>query len=369
MNTFEKVHQREKGTQPEEQLAINSMKKFIGQQTTMHAEKYNRAREQVIEKTSFTLDDDMAFDLLLDKILDNEGLTYRNARGIVPEADPPSEIPGLSKLEDEIAQTHLIILKQIIGHYLANQEEYNLSNDFVQDLHNEQDRIKKIESTGIMELEPGDKRIKNATDNYASFKTVEEQFGGSFFHVFGPGSALGMSIDRIDCRLYMCPKAEKVGDLCKAIMNAHLDRNPLGLYYYKFATRGNRNDRIVYYTNYDKISEDLEIFNEIASKQPELFEGMGKNPFWGNIEGAPKGVYFGEEVQGPLSDKESYGSLRARIFDQTFKEWFDKELDHQPMSKTGYLQSFYKAFGENLYKNGINPDNLSVNLTGNEQTK
>ena len=117
----------------------------------------------------------------------------------------------------------------------------------------------------------------------------------------------------VDARLYLSPKIQNLVPLMYDLVNEY-DKNDMK-YYFKFSNNGYRNDRLVIYTDYQNIQNNLDVLSAVQQNNPALFEGMGKNPFWGNIKDAPEGVYFGEEPRS----HESYGSVRGAIFDRAYE--------------------------------------------------
>lgn len=133
-------------------------------------------------------------------------------------------------------------------------------------------------------------------------------------------------------RLYMCPRTDTMTKLIDEFRHKCARKDVR--YSFKYSSDPYRNDRIVIYTNYNRINDHLDVLKEIKQEHPELFRDMDdtrKNPFWGKIDGAPEGVYFGEEPPEEINtDKQgktehrpwtSYSSLRAEIFEKADQRW------------------------------------------------
>lgn len=187
--------------------------------------------------------------------------------------------------------------------------------------------------------------------------TMEYQEGGIFLHCRDVNSAI-FGDEETELRLYMHPKPDKMIDLVAAFKKKCDDQDQR--YYFKIS-RQPRADGFIIYTNYEQVDKKLDILSQIQKERPDLFEGMDdgyKNPFWGEIDGAPKGVYFGEEpARYPrafeptaadlgmdnddygYSSKDvpyfmgySYSGLRSDVFDIAFEKWM-KEVYHEEKTK------------------------------------
>lgn len=225
--------------------------------------------------------------------------------------------------------------------------------------------------------------------------TMNDQF--YFIHCKDPRSAVyGLYRDgeKIDCRLYMCPQGDRQMELVDTFKQKCREKDRT--FYFKFADECSFNDRFIIYTSYNDVDNYLGILNEISQEKPELFENMGKNPLWGRIDGAPKGVYFGEEPDQHARHYEkenesvfqkSYSSLRYDIFDIAFEKWtkevFGEKSDSEYAEDTGrhfldfneknpttkmfsspleitdeQAKRFMEIFREELEINDIDPDNF-----------
>lgn len=192
---------------------------------------------------------------------------------------------------------------------------------------------------------------------------------GGFFHVYSP---FYNNTDKVECRFYLSPK--NVNSMVKALVGAHYGANSPKFYmkYYDVA----RNDRLVIYTDYAHAEKELEILKNLQEKQPDLFENMGKNPFWGTISGAPEGVYFGEEPSF-----NSYGGVRGDSFDDAFERWLsaygmeseteDPENQYRHIHRINFsspdeisdamVYHFVDFFKQELMERGIDPNNPCFN--------
>ena len=328
-------------------------------------------RERIIAKTSYSLDMGTAKELLFKMAKTQDHDMYDIAKEIIPEKESNPRIDGYDEFGAKIFKTNIRNMENFFHYYLQNRNKLGIPPEMASQMRSELDDISSIKRNGLLEMDKLS-QIETASDKRST--TVFTQ-GDYFTHVKGISEVVpGAGIGEVECRLYLCPRSDKVIELSKAIINENLDDNPIRPYYFKFAHSGERNDRIVYYTNFERIPKDLEIFNKISKEQPELFRGMGKNPFWGDIEGAPKGVYFGEEpnqekIPYEYEGGRSYGSIRAAAFEQAYQKWcslsttskrFSTIESSSNISDTD-TEDFYELFGEELEYFGVNPNNPCSN--------
>ena len=192
--------------------------------------------------------------------------------------------------------------------------------------------------------------------------TMEYQVGGLFLHCRDIKTAL-LGGDKVELRLYMHPKLDRMMELVDLFKNKCDER---GQRYYFKISQDARSDGFIIYTNYKHVNKQLDVLKEISDERPDLFEGMDsrtKNPFWGEIDGAPKGVFFGEEPARyprafeptaaelgmtrengyeyssddvPFFEGYSYSGLRAEVFEIAFKKWM-KEVYHETKKDYEYF--------------------------------
>jgi len=196
-------------------------------------------------------------------------------------------------------------------------------------------------------------------------KTLDEAMG--FIHCINPnkrGNFGGQ--DEIDCRFYLCPEPDNL----VPIMNAFVQKSDEAdsPYYFKFSTNPNRNDKLVIYSSDEMAEKHLAILERIQDEHPEWFEGSGKNPLWGVIEGV-KGIYYGAEPQA--SGKDSYGGKRAKIFSDALSEWrqefgivataknYEELIKNENISDK-QVQRFKVLFADACRKEGIAPQSFAT---------
>lgn len=217
-----------------------------------------------------------------------------------------------------------------------------------------------------------DGRVPEFCDWYS---TIQRQGMSPFLHCYDPKTAIDMA-GHTDCRLYMCPQGDRMMDLIGEFKKRCEERGQR--FYFKFSEDCDQNDRFIIYTSYEDLDRYIDILNGIGKDEPELFEKMGKHMFWGEIDGAPKGVYFGEEPsqhtrkyeyeEDMWPDKKSYSSVRYEVFDRAFREWMDETFGKEE-GKDKYFSSpqeitddqarkFMEIFRRKLDANDIDPDNF-----------
>lgn len=196
-------------------------------------------------------------------------------------------------------------------------------------------------------------------------KTLDEAMG--FIHCINPNKRDNFGgQDKVDCRFYLCPKPDNL----VPIMNAFVQKSDEAdlPYYFKFSTNPNRNDKLVIYSSDEMAEKHLATLEKIQDEHPEWFEGSGKNPLWGVIEGA-KGIYYGAEPQA--SGKDSYGGRRAKIFSDALSEWRQEfgvvvtaknyeELIKSENISDEQVQRFKVLFANACRKEGITPQNFAT---------
>lgn len=93
-------------------------------------------------------------------------------------------------------------------------------------------------------------------------------------------------------RLYLCPEFDKLPEILPKLLEKYQEKD-LRLVT-KVSKTAERNDRLVIYCDKESISSQLEALTELKDENPELFQNLGKNRLWGEIEGI-EGIYFGQE--------------------------------------------------------------------------
>lgn len=208
------------------------------------------------------------------------------------------------------------------------------------------------------------------SNEYKSIKPhyIHRQDGEmSFIHCKNPSKeGLYGGEDNATCRLYLCPKPENLVPIMEAFVN---ESEAADLpYYFKFSTEPKRNDKLVIYCGEETAEKHLATLEKMNKEHPEWFEGSGKNPLWGDIEGLD-GVYYGAE---PLeTGKESYGTKRAEIFYNALQKW-RQEFGMDDWRASNYrdliksenisdvqVKRFKKLFAEACRAKGIEPKNFA----------
>lgn len=198
------------------------------------------------------------------------------------------------------------------------------------------DKVNYLESQDVWRLGTAEDILQNETyqNNIAlSYAPVLDMIqNNDFVHLVNCVNSEGlMKHDKVEARLYLSPTVENIVPLVQEIIQKHEAEDMR--YYLKFAKKGDVKGRIVLYTNYKNIEKNLELLHNIQGEHPELFTEMGKNPLWGTIDGAPEGVYFGEQPTG----QQSYDRVRSQVFDRAYAKWkedcglgeIDKAQEHQ----------------------------------------
>lgn len=141
----------------------------------------------------------------------------------------------------------------------------------------------------------------------------------------------------INCRLYLNTTPDnscKIGEyLLEECYNRHLR------VYFKFDTSGKRNDSMLVYTNYQKVSKFVEILEQIKQQHPELFVGATKS---GVLTAQVNDfISYGEE---PEYKHSSFNAERAAAID----EFTNREIARARMGIGNYLGTFTTRYGEIL---------------------
>lgn len=110
------------------------------------------------------------------------------------------------------------------------------------------------------------------------------------------------------CRFYICPELESIPEIIPKLVEKYQARD-LRLTA-KFANTNKRNDRMIIYSDQKSASSQLEAIEELKAENPELFQNLGKNRLWGEIEEV-EGIYYGQE--NPYNIAFSYSEDRAVI--------------------------------------------------------
>lgn len=212
-------------------------------------------------------------------------------------------------------------------------------------------------------------------------ETMKKQEGGGFMHCWDFDTAINRKMGNFDetygditARLYMCPRTDCLTDFMDEFKN-RCDEKELR-YYFKYINYPSiRADRFLIYTNNNLINEHLEVLREMQKERPELFKDMddgSRNPFWGTIDGAPEGVYFGEEPRHYPRDFEptnrelygektpkgedldatpafrgySYSGLRSDVFDIAFEKWAKEVYGEE---KTGEIKNINEVIKNEVH--------------------
>lgn len=141
----------------------------------------------------------------------------------------------------------------------------------------------------------------------------------------------------INCRLYLNTTPDnscKIGEyLLEECYNRHLR------VYFKFDTAGTRNDSMLIYTNYQKVSEFVEILEQIKQQHPELFVGATKS---GVLTAQVNDfISYGEE---PEYKHSSFNAERAAAIDEFTKN----EIARARIGIGYYSGNFTTRYGDVL---------------------
>ena len=335
-----------------------------------HTEKFEKgiSREQMKEKVHFNWDTDTARDFLfrLDKqpmftpsrsSIITPYCSYAASLKVLPENGEQMEIPDLKNWTTQAFAYQIGKVKEDINEILATGE-----------LNSEE----KKEPVRIMNLiwsceknetfQAGDFSKIQQTPEYQELKSMGlECMRDDREFIYCRNLPIP---DKEGCRLYMCPRTDQMlGLMTQIIMKCSHDHRP---YDFKFSKTGKRNDRIVFYTTYKTIGDDINLLSSIQQEHPEFFEDMGKNPFWGEIDGAPKGVYFGESY---IDRTHSYSSIRGEALDIAYILWGKKNA-LRPVSNFAskeditddLIDDLTALFIDQLKERSIDPKHICFNL-------
>lgn len=123
---------------------------------------------------------------------------------------------------------------------------------------------------------------------YCSNKTF------TYVHFFGshePKSSHEI-VDELYGRFYLCPEFDQLTAILPKLVAKYQEKD-LRLIA-KFSKTAERNDRMVLYCDKDSAAGQLAALQELKEENPELFQNLGRNRLWGEIEGVD-GIYFGQE--------------------------------------------------------------------------
>ncbi len=273
----------------------------------------------------------------------------------VDEKERNQETPGWKELTKGFLEKSLTKTENWM-----TQHYDNLSEKHQQRATNFFENLKTLRSQAVWRDGDVTDIDRNLKYNALQWCPVKCQ-GDLFVHCRNYTNTEKVAVDKVEARLYMSPSLKNLVPLVDQIMQKYDEQDKRC--YIKFATKGGRNDKLVLFTNYQSIDSDLKMLQEIQDEHPELFEEMGKNPLWGEMKGAPKGVYFGEEPKA--TGKFSYGTLRGQVFDRAYQRWkqaygFDRDgKEHERQMVTSpFLPSpamlvFRSMVGEEAQKAGI----------------
>ncbi len=279
------------------------------------------SRESMMERVSLGWNADTVRDLLFKVDQTNiQGFNkgdevYDVTREILPNNGEKMEIVGR---DEWTAGFYRHLIRGSKEYLNKSVQSGKLSEKYQSMYKNTINLINRSEQDGFFEINSFNKILKSS--RYQELNKVVDLLtdqAGKFTHCRNrtrTGDIL--SSEDIECRLYMCPRTDKMLGLMRAVV-AKCDKANRP-FYFKFANDGRRNDRFIYYTTYARLADDIKMFSSIEQEHPAYFEGTGKNPFWGMIKDGPKGVYFGEEVKG---GGKSYSELRSEAFGNAFTQW------------------------------------------------
>ena len=161
----------------------------------------------------------------------------------------------------------------------------------------------------------------------------------------------------LECRFYISPKMENLGELVKEIINRHLNK---GLpCYLKINTDSTKNDRIVFYSSLQNANDHLEIFKEIKQERKELFAESNKNPMWGKIREV-EDIYFGMEPY--VRYQSSYGVNRINLLESTLINYqhLYGEIDPENISDE-QAKIYYDMLRKYSLLHNVDPNNFALN--------
>ncbi|MBO7657538.1 hypothetical protein J6S55_02775 [Candidatus Saccharibacteria bacterium] len=316
---------------------------------------------------------------------------YRASVSFLGETDEPKYVPGIVEWTEKTYKQDLLTYRRnfarwISEHKITDKEQIDniersidnidnyLANPTIKPSYRETDFPKALIVQGSATSFENNRGAMYCYDLDTACHDVKEVYG------------------KITARLYMCPRTDNMIELIDEFKDK-CDNKGIR-YEFKYNSDPRRNDRFIVYTNYDKINDHIDVLKEIKKERPELFEDMDdtrKNPFWGKIDGAPEGVYFGEEPPELVTIDEdghekkrrpftSYSQVRADAFILADKQWgvevYGEDKDNigalfiTPSSKHFGSPSdiswkdaehLEQIFREKLRKDGVDPENLCFN--------
>ena len=317
---------------------------------------------------------------------------YRASVSFLGETDEPKYVPGIVDWTEKTYKRDLLCYRRNIAKWINEMAvDKELLDDFKEIIDNIDNYLAdpNIEPSyrehkfyRTLTVQGSADRFKNNRDAMYCYDLNTACHHDNIERFYG----------KITARLYMCPRTDNMIELIDEFKYRCEDKNIR--YHFKYTSDPRRNDRFIIYTNYDKINDHLDVLKEIKKERPELFKDMNdarKNPFWGKLDGAPEGVYFGEEPPELVTiNKEgneierrpftSYTKVRADAFMSADKKWGvevygdDKDTIHEMYitSDSKHFDSpsdiswknaerLEQIFREELDKTNVNPDNMCFN--------
>jgi len=186
----------------------------------------------------------------------------------------------------------------------------------------------------IRPLDPQSNRDMNAFKNGAS----------DFIHIFHNGH-IGGGRDKIDCRLYMNFKSDKVLDFINEFIAKSVKVGGRMPYLKFYTTTNNRNDNFMIYTSYEKAEQWIDMIEQIKKEKPELFEGAEKvSRNFGKINGY---IGYGDE---PTEEQKKIGSSYNALRDEIVSDFAYANKNQK------YSTEMKQMFEQKLEKHGIEPN-------------
>ena len=324
------------------------------------------SRDEMIERTHLGLDTDSVRNLLFEiDQYPSDDATYYVAREVLPNNGEKMDIAGREKWTARLYRH----VTQGLRRFLLKAKQSGKLHD-TSKVDEVIDLIDTGRRKGLFDMDDFDEMTM--TPEYQQLKSKQRLVfdqARTFTHcrnVTDDGEAL-LSGNDVECRLYMCPRTDKMLGLMTAMVDKCDEANMP--YYFKFANDGRRNDRVIFYTNYGRLGDDIKMLASIQQEHPEYFEDTGKNPLWGEVDGLPKGVYFGEEVEG---HKRSYGEIRAEAFDEAYELWrkqnhlnFSENFQSKDEITNEQVEQFISLVQQKFDEKGIDPQHPCFNKTAN----
>ena len=255
---------------------------------------------------------------------------YRVAISFLGETDEPKYVPGITKWTERTYKRDLSTYRRNFARLIddgktLNKKQIELLEEYI-------DNIDEYLANPNIKPSYEEKEFPRTLTVQNSVRRFNDN--RDFMYCYDLNTACeSEAYGKVTARLYMCPRTDNMIELIDEFKHRCEEKDMQ--YFFKYSSDPRRNDRFIVYTNYDKINDHLGVLKEIGKNRPDLFRDMDdsrKSPFWGKIDGAPKGVYFGEEPPEMVTiDKEgreksreaftSYSQVRADAFMDAEKKW------------------------------------------------